>query len=258
MLPNHTTESKISISIPWDSNTFRGFVGALCLTSLVLLLMPYIIDVKPRVAVEENRRTIPVELLDLTLGKGDKPGKSGGNASAEGRALKGAQAHNPLEDARVASTVKTPTPTNQPEYTPGVNPKPSNIASANPSRDTARANGSRSIGSPNGSDGGTGRGQWGDGPGAGEGIGIEWGGGGNRIVMSKVLPQLPAGSNTSTVIKLHFTVRPDGSVGTILPMQKGEAVYEQAAIKALRRWRFNALTTDNDMKGVITFDFRIL
>ncbi len=256
MLPRHSTEStNISLSIPWDSNTFRGFVGALCLTSVALLLMPYIIDVTPRQLVEP-RRSIPITLLNL--GEGDGTGQKRGNAQTEGKSVKGNKAQNPFEDARVAATMRTVTKNNSPEYTPGANVKPANIASATPSQDTARGNGSRSIGTENGSLSGTGTGDYGSGSGKGTGIGdLEWGGGGNRVVMSKVIPTLPAGSNTSAVIKLRFTVKPDGTVAAIVPMQKGEPSYEQAATIALRRWRFNPLTTDNNMTGTISFHFRI-
>ena len=258
MLPRHSLEStNLSISIPWDSNTFRGFVGAVCLTTVVLLLLPYLIDVTPR-PTAELRRSIPVELIDLSFGDGDGTGARKGNLRDEGKAVKGNKVQNPLEDAQIAATMKTVTKNNPTEYVPGANVKPANIASNTPSKDSARASGSRSIGTENGSPDGTGLGDFGGGSGKGRGWGdIEWGGGGNRVVMSKVIPRLPPGSNTSAVIKLRFTVRPDGTVASVLPMQKGEPTYEQAAMAALRKWRFNPLTIDRDMVGTISFYFKI-
>lgn len=100
-------------------------------------------------------------------------------------------------------------------------------------------------------------GRFGSGTGRGQGYGIEWGGGGNRVVVHKELPKYPAGVNTTTQIKIRFSVNPNGTVGMILPMQKGDPLLERAAIEALRRWQFNPLTETKEMVGFITFTFRV-
>ncbi|TAE27287.1 MAG: TonB family protein [Candidatus Kapaibacterium sp.] len=102
-----------------------------------------------------------------------------------------------------------------------------------------------------------GLGRFGSGAGRGQGYGLEWGGGGNRVVLHKELPKYPPGMNTSTQIKIRFTVNPNGTVGMILPMQKGDPLLERAAIEALRRWQFNPLQETKEMVGFITFTFRV-
>jgi protein TonB len=89
------------------------------------------------------------------------------------------------------------------------------------------------------------------------GIDIEWGGGGNRTVIYKVLPQYPRGHNVAGRVRLRFTVLPDGTVGLIVPLQRTDPLLERAAIEALRQWRFNPLPTATEMVGVITFTFEL-
>jgi protein TonB len=89
------------------------------------------------------------------------------------------------------------------------------------------------------------------------GYGIEWGGGGNRIVLSKVLPTYPPGYNVSGRVRLRFTVRPDGSVASILPVERSDPVLERIAIQALRQWRFNPIESAVEMVGIITFVFEL-
>lgn len=259
MLPRHTIEpNNVSISIPWDSNTFRGFVGALCVTTIMMLLLPSILDVSVRVP-EPERRSIPIELM---FGLGDGTGQRKGNLSEAGRAVKGQKPQSPLEDAAKAAVMKPVTKTNPSDYSPGANVKPvkdREITAEQPSKEANQGSATRSVGKENGSDNGTGlSSEFGSGRGAGPGIGdIEWGGGGNRIVLDKKLPKYPQGVNTSAVIKLRFTVRPDGTISSIIPLQKGEPALEQAAIAALRQWRFNPLIIDNDMVGIIPFYFKV-
>lgn len=258
MLSTSSKESpNLQISIPWDSNTFRGFVGALCLTTGLLLLLPAFIDVDVRPLQQQERHSVPIQLI---WGDGDGTGARIGNLQEEGKAVKGRKVSNPLEDAQIAATMKAVTKNNPADYVSGAPVKPDkNIASSTPSNDSLRANGSKSIGRENGSAVGAGLGENGFGSGSGKSYGdIEWGGGGNRVVLSKVIPRYPPGINTSAVIKLRFTVSPNGTVEAILPMQKGDPMLEQAAMAALRKWRFNPLTnTDANMVGIIPFYFKV-
>lgn len=256
MLPHHATEpTNLSISIPWDSNTFRGFLGAVCVTSIVLFLLPSILDVTVE-APKPERRSIPIELI---FGLGDGTGGSKGNLAEEGRANRGKKPQNPLEDAQKAATMKPVTKSDPSDYSPGAHVKPvKEITAEQPTKDTEQGSAARSIGKEDGDAGGRGMGDFGGGSGAGHGIGqIEWGGGGNRVVLNKKLPKYPPGVNTSAVIKLRFTVRPDGTVSSVLPLQKGEPALEQAAIAALRQWRFNPLNIEDDMVGIIPFYFKV-
>jgi TonB family protein len=53
---------------------------------------------------------------------------------------------------------------------------------------------------------------------------------------------------------LLFRVAPDGTVVYAeVKTKSGNKAVEQAAIAALRRWRFNKLATSTVMEGVITF-----
>jgi TonB family protein len=113
------------------------------------------------------------------------------------------------------------------------------------------------IGSKTGTDDGTGIGWAGLGKGKGQGYGdIDWGGGGNRIVLNKVLPTFPPGT-LNTQVKIRFRVLPDGTVAMAWPVRRGgNPAVDQAAVQAMRRWRFNPLSSQTDMEGTITFVFK--
>jgi TonB family protein len=59
-------------------------------------------------------------------------------------------------------------------------------------------------------------------------------------------------------IRLRFWVLPDGTVGEVYPLQKGNAELERVAADYLRRWRFNALHRPDAERvwGEITIQFR--
>jgi len=61
-----------------------------------------------------------------------------------------------------------------------------------------------------------------------------------------------------TILRLRFWVLPDGTVGEVYPLQKGEAELERVASDYLRRWRFNPLANGTGAKvwGEITIRFR--
>ena len=88
----------------------------------------------------------------------------------------------------------------------------------------------------------SGLGSRGKGKGKGDGFGeIDWGGGGGRIVLNKVLPKFPDNVKSSSQIVLQFKVLSDGTVVSVIPIQKADPELEEAAIKALKKWRFNPL-----------------
>ncbi len=105
-------------------------------------------------------------------------------------------------------------------------------------------------------------------PSAEEGIGgrsgrafsINWLGGGIREKLSGVLPVYPPGLNKEATILLRFIVKPDGSIGRIIPERKGETTLENISIQALKNWRFNKLESQVpqiNQEGVITFVFKL-
>ena len=122
----------------------------------------------------------------------------------------------------------------------------------------AGGTGSRNIGAPNGSLTGTGLGSRGFGKGAGLGLGnIEWGGGGNRTVLSHREPAFPSGSRGGQV-RIRFTVDKNGTVISARPVTRGgDPALESAALSAIRSWRFNQIAENKTMEGVITFIFRL-
>jgi protein TonB len=243
---------EFELSIPVDASLAKGFGVSVVVHALVLLLLfAWIAYSPPR----ENVDRIPMEVIYFGLGAGTG---AGGNLSAPGAPLKGEKPANPMEDADRRQQAH-PKASQAQEYSPGAHVIPkSNVANNTNLRDSSRGAGRHNYGAQDGTPGGAGLGGDGTGPGSGYGFGISWGGGGNRIVLAKVLPHYPAGVDKNAQIKIRFTVHPDGSIGTILPMQKGDPRLEDAAIHALRQWKFNSLSAgSNEQVGVITFSFQI-
>ncbi|MFC1477614.1 hypothetical protein ACFL6L_04000 [candidate division KSB1 bacterium] len=86
---------------------------------------------------------------------------------------------------------------------------------------------------------------------------IRWEGG-DREILADPLPQFPEGIERDVVIKMQINVLPDGTMGNIVTLQKGNAVIESETNKALKKWRFNPLEPSApqvSQKGVITFRF---
>lgn len=190
----------------------------------------------------------------LSFGIGDGTGGSKGNLTEEGKALRGIESSNPLQDARRAlaskSTIDLTDPTQSAKLVPVKD------AGNDKSKVSETDAADKSIGMKDGSDDETGMGWIGLGKGRGLGYGVDWGGGGNRIVLNKPLPAFPPGT-LNTEVKLRFRVRPDGSVSWVAPVRKGgNPAVDQAAIRAMYQWRFNPLTADIEMEGTITFVFR--
>jgi hypothetical protein len=105
----------------------------------------------------------------------------------------------------------------------------------------------------------SGIGNGGEGPG-GFGYGIDWGGKGTRKIYSYILPAYPPGVDKEINIKLRFSILPDGTVGTIIPLIKADTRLEDAAINSLRQWRFEALNpaqSNLEQIAVIVFPYRL-
>lgn len=92
------------------------------------------------------------------------------------------------------------------------------------------------------------------------GFDIDWGGKGTRRIYSYSLPAYPDGVQKEIDIRLRFTILPDGTVGTILPLTKADTRLENAAINSLRQWRFEPLTStqkQSEQPAVIVFPYRL-
>ena len=81
-----------------------------------------------------------------------------------------------------------------------------------------------------------------------------------RSIVNQVLPEYPPGLQNEAVVKIRFWVLPDGRIGNMLPLRKGDPVLDQLTIRAMRQWRFNAISNDAEKKnaeGVITFVYKL-
>ncbi len=82
----------------------------------------------------------------------------------------------------------------------------------------------------------------------------------SREILSGPLPEYPPDVSREVRIRLEFQVLPDGSVGMITPITKGETTLENLAIETLRIWRFSPLDLSQpqgNQSAVITFVFTL-
>jgi TonB family protein len=251
MIRHTEISSGLNINIPWDSNTAKGFGVAVVVMSLFWLISPWvkIEKAQPR----EIQNSIPIELLNF--GSGDGTGLKSGNLTEEGKAIRGNQAEINIEDAQIASNTKGKSNAKIEDATKFI---ASNDIKSNDKNNT-KLNGSdnKSVGTTDGSDiAGSGLKDRGNGRGAGDGFGdIDWGGGGNRVLLNKKLPRFPKSVRSNARIELRFKVLADGTVSQVIPLQKADPALEQAAIEAIKQWRFNPLQEDKVMWGTIPLTF---
>lgn len=92
------------------------------------------------------------------------------------------------------------------------------------------------------------------------GYDIDWGGSGQRKIYSFVVPPYPEGVHKEINIRLRFSILPDGTVGTILPLTKADTRLENVAINSLRQWRFEPLDPSRkqvEQSAIIVFPYRL-
>ena len=92
------------------------------------------------------------------------------------------------------------------------------------------------------------------------GYDIDWGGQGTRKIYMYSLPSYPEGVEKEIDIRLRFSIKPDGTVGTVIPLTKADTKLENAAINSLRQWRFEPLSSlqkQSDQTAVIVFPYRL-
>ncbi len=246
-------DNAVQIKLPWDENTAKGFAIALAMTIVFLIIAPNLQYNDP------HYRRIQINSIPLTIlnfGDGDGTGLSKGNLTAEGASRRGGEASSILQDAESPSKTRFTQTAEMRDPLSGTPVAVAELSSDVRTKPTEKGDGRLDIGTRDGVIDGTGLGSRGSGRGKGLGFGdIEWGGGGNRIVLQKPLPKFPPGVNTDAEIKFRFTVLPDGTVGRIIPLQKADPRLEAAAMNALRQWRFNRLNEDIVMEGIIPLTF---
>lgn len=89
---------------------------------------------------------------------------------------------------------------------------------------------------------------------------IQWMGGGTRKRVGGELPEYPRGANVEAQIKILAVVQPDGSIKSVQPQQKANTRLEDAAMRAVRLWKFEPLRSSQsqvDQNCVITFLFKL-
>jgi len=81
-----------------------------------------------------------------------------------------------------------------------------------------------------------------------------------RRILSQVLPVYPPDLQREAVVRIRFWVLPDGRIGQMIPVKKGDPQLETLTMLAMRQWRFNALSSSDEQKnaqGVITFSYKL-
>jgi protein TonB len=79
-----------------------------------------------------------------------------------------------------------------------------------------------------------------------------------REVLFDPLPEYPPGVNKEVRIKIAITVLPDGSIGDMNVLQKGDATLESITMKTLKQWRLNPLepsAVQKNQRAEVAFRF---
>jgi protein TonB len=184
----------------------------------------------------------PQKFYEITFGNGEGTGSSGGSGTEmNANIVQPKELNKPVENSK---DIK------------GVDLQKSNEKSNNEVTETIGRKKNTSDKNAESENVASGIGNGGEGPG-GFGYGIDWGGKGTRKIYSYVLPAYPPGVNKEINIKLRFSILPDGTVGTIIPLTKADTKLEDAAINSLRQWRFEAAQSNLEQVAVIVFPYRL-
>ena len=247
--------TNVQIRFVWNPNAIRGYILAIIVLAIILGLSMCSGYEPPMTYVTQKADS----LVLLRIGDGDGTGQRSGNMQERGAASRGKQASMDLEDAQklaassnrqVRYRVVSPS-----AYVPVAETPAEQGADAVRDADASE----KSVGVPDGSSSNTGLSWVGSGTGKGLGYGdVDWGGGGNRQLISKVAPTFPQGTMNTTVV-VRFQVKPNGSVGMIsFDRDSGIPSVNNAVERALKLWRFKELPPGDTriMEGVITITFR--
>lgn len=89
---------------------------------------------------------------------------------------------------------------------------------------------------------------------------IDWEGEFQREVYQQRLPEFPPDVEREAIIKIQFSVLPNGLVGSAVLQQKGDTRLENITLEAFKTWRFSPLpgyVEQVNQSGVITFRFKL-
>jgi hypothetical protein len=254
----HSEPVGISFHIPiaWDGISARSlFYSTVILCALLLLVSTFEVTVDKREFARND--TTRIELMEIKFGRGNGKGASRGDLIEEGATRKGdptkqlaqQQSTNPVKGSPTIDANQTNTLIAKNNVTNSKN------------TDSIRSKSGTQVATAGVLDGvqnATGKGKIGTGEGKGVGLGnVDWGGGGNRIVLYKPMPKYPDGQSGSPKLRFRIVVSPEGSIVTVTSLDKGEPAFETASMNALRKWQFNKIDSPQNMVGVITFSFQL-
>lgn len=106
----------------------------------------------------------------------------------------------------------------------------------------------------------TSKNETGDQPFGSSGYSFDWGGRGTRKILRWEKPKFPEGVQKEIDIKIKFTILPDGSVVSPVPLIKADTQLEDAAIQALKTWKFEPLRPNQiqfEQTVIITIPYRL-
>lgn len=92
------------------------------------------------------------------------------------------------------------------------------------------------------------------------GFSFDWGGRGTRKILRWEKPKFPPNVQKEIDIKIKFIILPDGSVVSPVPLIKADTQLEDAAIQALKTWKFEPLRPDQvqfEQTVIITIPYRL-
>ena len=196
----------------------------------------------------------PKEYVELTFGTSGEIGSSGaiGTQIKKIEEVSKPQPKNQTENKSLeVKEVDLPKAKNTSEE--------NNIKPADKEKETTKSNKTKTEENENSKVTTEGQGNKAEGTGS-FGYDIDWGGKGKRQIYSYIIPEYPEGVQKEIDIRLKFSILPDGTVGTILPLAKADTKLENAAISSLRQWRFEPLSPGQkqmEQTAVIVFPYRL-
>lgn len=80
----------------------------------------------------------------------------------------------------------------------------------------------------------------------------------SRKILQKNIPEYPEGLQQDSEVQLKFEVLPTGLVAdNIVIIKRGGPVMDELSQTALKKWRFNPISTEVTQTGVITFRYKL-
>ncbi len=208
---------------------------------ILLLFIKFTLDYPPR------------QYVELSFGKFNQPGSSGAIGTQINQVEENAKAekNETIDKSQIVKEVELPKAKNTSEENV-VKPADKQKEQTKTTKTETKENTNSKV---------TTVGQGNKAQGAGSfGYDIDWGGQGTRKIYSYIIPAYPEGVNKEIDIRLKFSILPDGTVGTILPLTKADTRLENAAINSLRQWRFESLDPGQkqvEQTAVIVFPYRL-